>query len=193
MRLYACVRSCHAIADNLLCRSQAAETVREWLTRHLPDGPKPPIYRPLNWTRIITFVTGSLAIVSALSLAWPYLVPVLQNRNLWAALSLITILLFTSGHMFNHIRKVPYVAGDGKGGISYFAGGFSSQYGLETQIVAAMCKFSIRVPFSGNIHSRIPFELLMLFANLQPQCSAQLQFRQMQLSFFLKCWALRHT
>jgi oligosaccharyltransferase complex subunit gamma len=42
--------------------------------------------------------------------------------------------------MFNHIRKVPYVAGDGRGGISYFAGGFSNQYGLETQIVAAMCK-----------------------------------------------------
>jgi oligosaccharyltransferase complex subunit gamma len=42
--------------------------------------------------------------------------------------------------MFNHIRKVPYVAGDGRGGVSYFAGGFSNQFGLETQIVAAMCK-----------------------------------------------------
>lgn len=44
--------------------------------------------------------------------------------------------------MFNHIRKVPYVAGDGKGGISYFAGSFQSQYGLETQVVAAICKSS---------------------------------------------------
>ena len=78
-----------------------------------------------------------------MALAWPYALPVLQNRNLWAALSLITILLFTSGHMFNHIRKVPYVAGDGKGGINYFAGGFSNQFGLETQIVAAMCTLSI--------------------------------------------------
>lgn len=42
--------------------------------------------------------------------------------------------------MFNHIRKVPYVAGDGRGGISYFAGGFSNQFGMETQIVAAICK-----------------------------------------------------
>lgn len=42
--------------------------------------------------------------------------------------------------MFNHIRKVPYVSGDGKGGITYFIGGFSNQLGLETQIVAAMCK-----------------------------------------------------
>lgn len=45
--------------------------------------------------------------------------------------------------MFNHIRKVPYVAGDGKGGISYFAGGFQNQFGMETQIVAAMCTYCL--------------------------------------------------
>jgi len=33
------------------------------------------------------------------------------------------------------------VAGDGRGGVSYFAGGFSNQYGLETQIVAAIYGF----------------------------------------------------
>ena len=42
--------------------------------------------------------------------------------------------------MFNQIRKVPYVAGDGRGGIMYFAPGFQSQYGLETQIIAFICK-----------------------------------------------------
>lgn len=85
--------------------------------------------------------TTILGTITFLSVAWPYLLPILQNRNVWAAISLIAILLFTSGHMFNHIRKVPYVAGNGKGGVSYFAGGFSNQYGLETQIVAAMCRF----------------------------------------------------
>ena len=84
--------------------------------------------------------TAFLGIISFISVAWPYIAPLVQNRNVWAAISLILILLFTSGHMFNHIRKVPYVAGDGRGGVSYFAGGFSNQYGLETQIVAAMCK-----------------------------------------------------
>ena len=78
---------------------------------------------------------------TALATAWPYVLPIVQNRSIWASISLISILLFTSGHMFNHIRKVPYVAGDGKGGISYFAGSFQSQYGLETQVVAAICKF----------------------------------------------------
>jgi oligosaccharyltransferase complex subunit gamma len=58
---------------------------------------------------------------------------------------MIAILLFISGHMFNHIRGTPYVTGDGKGGITYFTAGFQSQLGLEVQIVAAMCKsFSTR-------------------------------------------------
>jgi oligosaccharyltransferase complex subunit gamma len=80
---------------------------------------------------------GAVTLFSVLS---PYVLPFIQSRNLWAAGSLIAILLFTSGHMFNHIRKVPYVAGDGKGGITYFAGGFSNQLGMETQIIAAICE-----------------------------------------------------
>jgi oligosaccharyltransferase complex subunit gamma len=68
-----------------------------------------------------------------------YIFPVIQNRNVWAGLTLVGIIAFTSGHMFNQIRKVPYVAGDGRGGISYFAGGFQNQYGMETQIVGFIC------------------------------------------------------
>ncbi|KAI9875712.1 MAG: oligosaccharyl transferase subunit ost3/OST6 [Pleopsidium flavum] len=117
---------------------QSAEQVYSWITRHLPEGPKPQIVRPVNYVRIVVVTTTILGLITFLSVAAPYILPVIQNRNLWAAISLITILLFTSGHMFNHIRKVPYVSGDGKGGINYFAGGFSNQFGLETQIVAAM-------------------------------------------------------
>ncbi|KAF3058058.1 Dolichyl-diphosphooligosaccharide-protein glycosyltransferase subunit 3 [Daldinia childiae] len=96
---------------------QTAEKVHEWLARHLPDRPHP-------------------GVIGVVFKAWPYILPVIQNRNVWAGLSLIGILMFTSGHMFNQIRKVPYVAGDGRGGINYFAAGFQSQFGLETQIVA---------------------------------------------------------
>lgn len=112
-----------------------------WIGRVAPEGDKPPVRRPFNYVRFVAGTTIILGIISVISVAHPYLVPVLQNRNLWATISLITILLFTSGQMFNHIRKVPYVSGDGKGGISYFAGGFQNQFGMETQIVAAMCEY----------------------------------------------------
>jgi len=91
----------------------------------------------MKWIITTVILSGSL---TAGFVAWPYVLPIIQSRNVWAAISLISILLFTSGHMFNRIRGVPYVASDGRGGISYFAAGFQSQYGMETQIVAAMCK-----------------------------------------------------
>ena len=118
----------------------SADQVYSWIGRHLPEGPKPQLVRPINYMRIVSAITVLMAVVTAIAVLSPYLLPIIQNRNLWAAISLIAILLFTSGQMFNHIRKVPYVAGDGKGGISYFAGGFQNQFGMETQIVAAICK-----------------------------------------------------
>ncbi len=121
--------------------AQAAEQVHSWVARHLPDRPHPPIKRPINWVRWISTLTVLSGSLTASYVAWPYLLPVIQNRTVWAAITLISILLFTSGHMFNQIRQVPYITGDGKGGISYFASGFQNQNGLETQIVAAICKF----------------------------------------------------
>ncbi|KAF2688044.1 hypothetical protein K458DRAFT_485189 [Lentithecium fluviatile CBS 122367] len=118
---------------------QSAEQVHAWISRKLPaDAPKPAVHRPINWIKIISVTTAVLGLITFVAVASPYVVPILQNRNLWAALSLLGVLLFTSGHMFNHIRKTPYVSGDGKGGINYFAGGFSNQFGLESQIVAAI-------------------------------------------------------
>ncbi len=81
-----------------------------------------------------------VGVVAALYAAAPMILPLLQNRNTWASLSLLAILAFTSGHMFNQIRKVPYVAGNGKGGVQYFANGFQAQLGVETQMVAAICE-----------------------------------------------------
>jgi oligosaccharyltransferase complex subunit gamma len=91
--------------------------------------------------KFITVTTIFLGLVSLVSVGYQYAKPIITNRNIWAGLSIIGVLLFTSGHMFNHIRKVPYVASDGKGGLSYFAGGFQNQFGMETQIIAALCKF----------------------------------------------------
>ncbi|KAI2630032.1 OST3/OST6 family protein [Xylaria nigripes] len=115
-----------------------AESIHDWIARQLPDRPHPPVYRPVNYARWVVLTVSGLGFLGVVSKLWPYLLPIIQNRNVWAGLSLFGILLFTSGHMFNQIRKVPYVAVDGRGGISYFAGGFQNQYGLETQIVAFM-------------------------------------------------------
>ncbi|KAI9732870.1 MAG: oligosaccharyl transferase subunit ost3/OST6 [Cirrosporium novae-zelandiae] len=115
---------------------QSAEQIHGWLARHISSDPKPPLVRPINWLRIIMTSISILGAISFVSVAYPYFLPIIQNRKIWAAASLVMILLFTTGHMFNHIRKVPYIAGDGKGGVAYFAGGFSNEFGIESQIIA---------------------------------------------------------
>lgn len=113
-----------------------AEVVARFIGMHTTHAPR--VVRPFNWAKLGATAGAVLFGLTALKLAFPVVKPMLYSRNLWAAVSLIAILLFTSGHMFNHIRRVPYVANNGRGGISYVAGGFSNQFGLETQIVAVI-------------------------------------------------------
>ena len=88
-------------------------------------------------------MAGALLVaITMASVAFSIIKPIIYSRNLWAAVSLIAVLLFTSGHMFNHIRHVPYMANDGRGSFSYIASGYSNQYGVETQIVAIVCMFT---------------------------------------------------
>lgn len=132
----------YSIQANPVSSAPTAEQVHDWLARHLPGRPHPSVYRPVNYARWVVTTVSVLGVLGVVYKLAPYLLPILKSRNVWAGLSLIAILCFTSGHMFNQIRKVPYVTGDGRGGISYFAGGFQSQYGLETQIIAFICMFS---------------------------------------------------
>jgi len=113
-----------------------AERVAQWISMNTHLDPK--VLRPFDYTNLVLGGGAALLGLSILKLSFNTLKPALYSRNLWAAISLVLILLFTSGHMFNHIRRVPYVANNGKGGISYIAGGFSNQFGMETQIVAVV-------------------------------------------------------
>ncbi|KAI1272468.1 OST3/OST6 family protein [Xylaria sp. FL0933] len=156
----------HAVADpepiryDFTSGPPTAEQVHDWLARHLPDRPHPAIYRPVNYLRWVVSIVSLLGVVGVIFKIRSFILPIVTNRNVWAGLSLIGILLFTSGHMFNQIRKVPYVAGDGRGGISYFAGGFQSQYGLETQIIAfiygllsfATISLALKAPRTQDTH-----------------------------------------
>ncbi|EPS37941.1 hypothetical protein H072_8343 [Dactylellina haptotyla CBS 200.50] len=115
---------------------QPADALARWISQNSKHAVA--IHRPFNYVKLFSFVAGIIGVATLSRLAYPYLAPALYSRNLWAALSLVAVLLFTSGHMFNHIRKVPYVVQGRNGGVSYIAGGFSNQFGLETQIVAVV-------------------------------------------------------
>lgn len=117
------------------------------MSRYLPGRPVPEVNRPTNWFAIILSLTTVAGIVTTLVTAWPYIGPIIQHRRLWQFISLMTVLGCTCGTMFNIIRNTPYAGHDGKGHVSFFAGGFQTQFQLESQIIGALCMsytFSIR-------------------------------------------------
>lgn len=66
--------------------------------------------------------------------------PLIQSRIIWGTGSLVLILTFTSGHMWNKIKNAPYVqAGEG-GKMTWIAGGFQNQLGMESQVIGGICK-----------------------------------------------------
>lgn len=113
-----------------------AEEVAAWVSRHA--GKDVRVRRPFNYAKLAITAVLVAGTAAAFRLAYPRLKVVLYSRYLWATASLLIILMCTGGHMFNTIRKTPYIASDGQGGISYIAGGFQNQFGFETQMVAAI-------------------------------------------------------
>ncbi|RCI12918.1 hypothetical protein L249_0583 [Ophiocordyceps polyrhachis-furcata BCC 54312] len=116
-----------------------AEQVHNWIVANLPGRPHPAFKRPLNYLRLASTFTILAGLGTIAYNASPYIMPIIQNRQFWAMGTMIAMLLFISGHMFNHIRKVPYVAPAKNGGITFIASGFQNQTGIESQIVAVLC------------------------------------------------------
>ncbi|OXH16078.1 oligosaccharyltransferase complex subunit gamma [Cryptococcus neoformans A1-35-8] len=95
---------------------------------HTPLNPWPFVFVPLSLIAI-----G----VSAYSLR-SILVPLIQSRIVWGTASIILILTFTSGYMWNKIKNAPYVAAGRDGKVQWIAAGYQNQLGLESQVVGAI-------------------------------------------------------
>uniref|UniRef100_A0A1D1Z6I9 Magnesium transporter protein 1 n=1 Tax=Anthurium amnicola TaxID=1678845 RepID=A0A1D1Z6I9_9ARAE len=116
-------------------RGFEAESLASFLSHHL--GTQVPVNRPLNYFAIFITLFFMLAGLALFKLMYPIILNLVQNKNIWTAFSLVIILIMISGHMWNHIRSPPYILPQ-NGKISYIAPGFSSQLGIESQIVAIM-------------------------------------------------------
>jgi oligosaccharyltransferase complex subunit gamma len=120
------------------CQFPATENLVQNFIDHIYKsiGKRVVIHEPFPWDRIFMSL-GTIGLSGAiLKIAYPVIIRIFRNKQLWIAVSLVTILMFTAGHMFNMIRKTPYVTGDGHGGVVYFVGGHSTQVAIETQIIA---------------------------------------------------------
>lgn len=67
--------------------------------------------------------------------AYTYFGSVIFSRWTWALGVVLTMLTFTSGHMFVKIRGMPSTQ---RG--QWIAGGYQNQYGAETTVISGICK-----------------------------------------------------
>ncbi|KAF8559596.1 hypothetical protein OG21DRAFT_1502836 [Imleria badia] len=87
-----------------------------------------PYKAPIDWSKLATF----LSLIPIVTLIFRFIRPVIYNRWVWAAGTILVSLVMTSGFMFTRIRGVPYAGHDG----SWIAGGYQNQFGQEVQVVS---------------------------------------------------------
>jgi oligosaccharyltransferase complex subunit gamma len=121
----------YALAHPYVRSGFELSNLHNWITSLAPH--KFEIYKPFNPYVVAPMVFAFVLAIALMS--YQYLAPLFASRFLWAAMCIVAILVFTSGHMWNRIRGAPYSSGQG-----FIAPGFSNQFVAETQIVAVLCE-----------------------------------------------------
>ncbi|KAJ3372025.1 oligosaccharyl transferase subunit ost3/OST6 [Allomyces arbusculus] len=121
---------------DLARRGVAAETLADWLSTAINEPL--PVTRPLDMTLVALGVAGVIVVGVTWRLLYRGIMALVSHRKTWGILSMALILAFTSGIMWNQIRKPPRFAARQDGSIEYVAPAFQSQHGIETQMLAMM-------------------------------------------------------
>lgn len=92
---------------------------------------------PKDYSQLITNVVFFVALAAIIYKVYNRYGAVWATSWIWCGLSIISVLLFTTGYMFTKIRNVPYVREHSTGQKDYILTGQSQmQLGAETQIVS---------------------------------------------------------
>ncbi|KAF9086801.1 oligosaccharyl transferase subunit ost3/OST6 [Mortierella sp. GBA35] len=111
-----------------------AEAFANWV--NVRSGLHIEVKRPFDFVAFSLKVMGLSGLLGLTHFLYSRGGKVIRSKYLWAALSLFTIFIFISGHMWNQIRHPPYSMPSRDGRPGFIAPGFQNQFGLETQIVA---------------------------------------------------------
>ncbi|KAF9321219.1 oligosaccharyl transferase subunit ost3/OST6 [Podila horticola] len=113
-----------------------AEPFANWLNARAGTSIK--VQRPINYMDLSIKIIG---VISCLFTGYQLITKagkILGSKYVWSAVSMFTIFIMISGHMWNQIRNPPYTAPGRDGRPGFIAQGFQNQFGLESQIVAVL-------------------------------------------------------
>ncbi|KAF9306087.1 oligosaccharyl transferase subunit ost3/OST6 [Mortierella antarctica] len=113
-----------------------AEAFAGWLSAR--SGIPLKVQRPFDFAAVSLNLLAVFGVLVAGHYMYNRAGKIIRSKYLWASVSLFTIFVMISGHMWNQIRNPPYTMPSRDGNPSFIAAGFQTQFGLETQIVAVI-------------------------------------------------------
>ena len=128
----------------------SVEAFHNWLRPQIPH--EFIIQKPFDIVPYIVLPLVGLLSLSILAVSYPYIWPILQSKVIWTIASLIIILVFTSGHMWNRIRGAPYTANR-----QIIAGGFITNSELRLIWLRDFVSFIVPTLPSMSLSQLLPF------------------------------------
>ncbi|CAO3649181.1 unnamed protein product [Cunninghamella blakesleeana] len=125
-----------AVKYDLARNGFTAEPFADFIVQQ--SGVRFSVVRPYDYFKLFAKVFLGLGALAVLKIIYPYFRVILFHKHTWTFITLLIVLVMTSGHMFNRIRNTPYAVPGPNGQLNYVANGFSNQFAIETQIVASM-------------------------------------------------------
>lgn len=109
------------------------ELIAEWLNDI--TSYKFNIYLRVNYAKVAQSAFITFAVVLLMFRFSLFFSKIFSSRSFWKGISLLLVLLFTSGYMFTQIRGTPFVV-PGQAGPRYVVPSPQYQLGIETQILS---------------------------------------------------------
>ncbi|ODV97293.1 hypothetical protein PACTADRAFT_15773 [Pachysolen tannophilus NRRL Y-2460] len=112
-----------------------------WLISNTPIKIPPKLFQiiqPLDYSKIITRLIIIISIIIIIYKFSTKFNKIVYSKAIYQSISIITIILFTCGYMFNQIRMTPYTKTNNDGSFTYFVSGHQAQLGVETQIISGI-------------------------------------------------------
>ncbi|OBA19329.1 hypothetical protein METBIDRAFT_33512 [Metschnikowia bicuspidata var. bicuspidata NRRL YB-4993] len=111
------------------------ELLSKWVTA--VTGNSIDLYIPVDYSKIATHALITFGLIFALKMYSTRLISIVRSPLLWGLVSIVLILMFLTGHMFNQMKNSPYVRDDGRK-VEYFAPSPQMQYIFETQALSSL-------------------------------------------------------
>lgn len=103
------------------CSGFTAESFAEFMTRE--SGHKVNVTRPVDYMKLGIKLFLAVGAAAILKIAYQHFSFIINHKNTWAIISILFILTFTSGYMWNRIRTPPFVMPGKNGEVNYIAAG----------------------------------------------------------------------